>query len=92
MFLNIDLRIVLACWQMLPVKKGALQTNRPQVAYKGLTGRCVLSAVGGEKAGRWTTGCQEGLVGRWMCHWQMDVGRWHQLADGCPVLECRRDR
>jgi len=48
---------------MLPVKKGALQTNRPQVAYKGLTGRCTV-AVDGEKAGRWTAGCQEGLVGR----------------------------
>jgi len=57
---------------MLPVKKGALQTNRPQVAYKGLTGRCAVS-------GRWGEGRQmdhrlSGGLG-----WQMDV----LMADEC---------
>jgi hypothetical protein len=57
---------------MLPVKKGALQTNRPQVAYKGLTGRCAVS-------GRWGEGRQmdcrlSGGIG-----WQI----YMSMADGC---------
>jgi len=64
---------------MLPVKKGALQTNRPQVAYKGLTGRCTVS-------GRWGEGRQmdcrlSGGLG-WQIYMSMADGCWQMVAVG----------
>ena len=48
----------------------------------------LLVVAGGNYAGRWAAdGLWEGLVGRWVCQWQMDVGIWHSWLVAVPCLD-----
>jgi len=76
----------LHCKNKLCVSRGRREPCR-HIGRKWHIRGLLLLGAGEVHAGRWTAdGWWEGLVGRWICLWQIDVDRWHQLAGGCPVL------